>query len=136
MFNFDHLAPVKTARLSLGAAVCTPGCDKPIALTVRHAGDGNTGWQNAVRTTPLAQDPEGANQRLSKLLSRHVVTGWENVTSADGQPILFTPDACEKLLLALLAAHRSDVVRYVYAYAVEADNFYGPSIQATDLGKG
>lgn len=136
MFNFAHLAPVKTARLSLGAGVCTPGCDKPIALTVRHAGDGNVAYLNAVRTTPLAQDQDGANARLAKLLAKHIIAGWENVTTADGQPAPFTADAAEKLLLAFLSAHRSDVVRYVYAYASEPDNFHDPLPSAVDLGKG
>lgn len=135
MFNFDHLAPVKTARLSLGLGVRTPGCDKPITLIVRHAGDGNPGWLNAVRTTPLAQDQDGANARLAKLIAKHAIVGWESVTAPDGSSIPFTADAAEKLLLAFISAHRSDVVRYVHAYATEPDNFHDPVPSAGDLGK-
>lgn len=134
MFDFSHISPAKTAKLTLGAAIRCPGSDSPIVLEVRYAGDGNPGYLNATRTMPA--DTAGTGERAAKILGRHVVCGWANVTDGSGKAIQFTPDAGEALLMSFLAANRRDVINYVLSFTTDADNFHGPLASASDLGKG
>lgn len=130
-FDFTHIAPVKTAKLSLYSSVRWPaGSTETIKLEVRHAGDGNPGYLSARMATPVGKDRTGQYERLAKLYGRHVLTGWEGVGGKE-----FSAPAAERFLLALVRAQRHDIIDYITAFCVDADNFYGPVESAAALGK-
>lgn len=130
-FDFTPIAPVKTAKLSLGSAGRWPlNNPNPVTLEVRHAGDGNPGYVSARMTTPAGKDRIGTYERLAKLYARHIVVGWENVGD-----VAFSPEAAERYLLALVRAQRTDILDYIAVFCVEAENFHEPIASATDLGK-
>lgn len=130
-FDFTHIAPVKTAKLSLGTSARWPaGNPKAVVLEVRHAGDGNPGYLSARVSTPTATGRVASYERLAKIYARHILAGWENVGD-----VAFSPEAAEKYLLALVRASRMDVIDYIAAYCGDAENFHDPIASATDLGK-
>lgn len=129
-FDFSHIAPVKTAEMSLGNNVRFPADNpEPIKLEVRYAGDGNDGYLNARLKMPPGKDRAERLAQMAKLYSRHVITGWKNVDKP------FTPVECEKLLMALVRAHRTDVLDYIVAFCTTEENFHDPVQSAADLGK-
>lgn len=133
-FDFSHIAPVKTAKLSLGTVVRWPATNpSPVVLEVRYAGDGNPEFMSARAKTPLAKDRISGFERVARLYARHVIVGWDNV----GIPVEpFSPDRCEALLLALIRAHRTGVIDYISAFCTTEENFHDPIQSATDLGNG
>ena len=130
MFDFDHLSPVKTARITLGSTIRVPRDNpNPVVLVVRHAGDGNPAFMNANRSTPRATGRIPVYERMARLFACHVVVDWENVAET------YTPELGEQMLLALIRAKRTDVLDYLSAFTSDADNFTEPMASAVDLGK-
>lgn len=131
MFDFDHLSPVKTARITLGATIRVPRDNPdPVVLVVRHAGDGNPAFMNANRSTPRASGRIPIYERMARLYAAHVIAGWENVGDK-----VYTPELGEEMLLALIRAKRVDILDYISAFVADADNFGEPMASAADLGK-
>lgn len=78
----------------------------PIRFKISRSGGDNRKYQEAVTqaTKPyLRQIQTGtfsdqqANKIMRKVFAKTVVLDWENVTDRDGQPITFSPTACETL---------------------------------------
>lgn len=133
-FDFSQIAPDKTAEITLFQEV-RANCDEPIKLVVKHAGDGNPAFISARMKTAAAKDRTDSYERTARLYARHVVVGWKNVNKADGSTWAFSNADCEKLLLALLKAKRTDIVDYLVAFCINAENFHEPVQAAGELGK-
>lgn len=134
MFDFSHIAPVKQVPLQLGIRL-RPTDAESIVLQVRYAGDGNPGYLSARDKTPMPPDEPGRLVRLAKLLGRHAIVSW-NLTTDGGEPLAFTPELGEHVLLALLEAKRSDVVQFIRIFCFDASNFHEPLPDPVALGKG
>ena len=136
---FDDLAPQGTVRFTLdGVRVRS---SKPVALVLRHAGESNTAFQNARRKadSQLKAHTGDATAEVLRpvligLFAKHVITGWENVVSADGNPTSYSADECEQFLTAL-AKRGPDIVDAMISFAFRADNFRDPIGSAEALGK-
>jgi hypothetical protein len=129
---FESLAPtLRTRTFTLDGVHVR--CEKPVVLTVRHAGQGNPAFESAqlklfrerqahAGGSPTPQRIEANRLLEAKLLAATVVTGWENVIRADGVLTPMTPDLVEELLSAMIR-RRVDMFIAFAAYCYNADNF-------------
>ena len=137
MFDFDHLAPVKTAKLKLPSIIRWPRTSPHvIELELQHAGDGNPGYAAARLKTPVPSDRLAAYERIAKLFGEHVIVGWTGVLDDKGAPLPFSKAGATELLMALVRAKRHDILDWLHAFATDAENFHDPVALAEDVGKG
>lgn len=122
---------------------------KPAVLLVRHAGASNKAYENGKFRALNARRARGllatataeaeAERRLvyAKLFAQHVIIGWENVCEDEAplEPAVFSPAKCEEMLIALVE-NRPDIYDYLFAFAIDADNFRDQPLTDTEtLGK-
>jgi hypothetical protein len=136
MFDFDHLAPTKTARLTLSAIRIPRTNESPVVLILKHAGDGNHAFTNARAKTPPTSGRIPSYERIARLYAKHVIVGWENVVDDKGVPIAFTHELAEDMLIKLIHARRMGEIDLIAGFAGDADNFCEPLVSAGELGKG
>lgn len=136
MFDFDHLAPIKTARLTLSAIRVPRTNESPVVLVLKHAGDGNHAFTNARAKTPPASGRIPSYERIARLYAKHVIVGWENVADDKGVPVAFTPELAEDMLIKLIHARRTGEIDLIAGFAGDADNFCDSLVSAGELGKG
>lgn len=120
------------------------GGDDVVVLVVRHAGDSNAPYWNAVlrqineqrgRTAKataalLAADRENA----ARLFAKYVVTDWRNAYETGAtKPTPFSIEKCEELLVEL-SLKASDLFGALRSFVTEADNFRA-TVDGADLGK-
>src|SRR5580693_1222663 len=100
--------PETTRTFTLDAIVL--GGDDPPALTVRHAGDTNPTFKNALAKHSEELNVGARDSRAhemaraeiwAKLLAGYVVTGWEHVYDDEGALVAFSVDQCEEFLIGL-----------------------------------
>lgn len=138
MTTFDHLKSLnptgRTAWHTLPFGGTRPdGTPLPASFQLRHAGEGNKEWTNAVAKhntsnpvrargfAKLSNEDVAAAllERDRALFPRHVVVGWENVFDAAGAPVSFTVEAC----LDLFAVLPQWILDEVRLFAFTASNF-------------
>jgi hypothetical protein len=136
MFDFDHLAPTKTARLTLSAIRVPRTNESPVVLILKHAGDGNHAFTNARAKTPPASGRIPQYERVARLYAKYVIVGWEHVLDERGAPVEYTAELGEDMLVKLINAKRTGEIDMIAAFAGEADNFCDPIVSASELGKG
>ncbi len=134
--NLDKLAPSGTVRYTL-TDVVAEGCEASLVLVMKHAGDGNPGWENANRKLAIQRGAssgrtggEESIRALIPLFAKHVMVDWENATET------YSIDAGAKLLTDLADNGGLDLVWGAMRYALEPQNFRGPSGDTGDLGNG
>lgn len=118
MAKFGHLAKYdpkgRTSTITLPIVAELADGTRPNAkLHVRHAGESNNAWRNAVnkhnaktglaRRAAMRTDDTGeiARRRDLDLYPIHIVTGWDDVYDEDGAPVPFSQDACREFLDAI-----------------------------------
>lgn len=131
---FDYLCPEGTARYTLSQVRSTSKAP-PITLLVKHAGESNERYQNALVKAPVLGAEDAKRQGLT-LFARYVIVGWENVLDLEGKALPYTPEGGEELLLKLVdkRARRGDIVARLISFANNADNFRDEVVDAGDLG--
>src|ERR1043166_8914074 len=127
--------------------LCAAG---PVALTMRHAGDGTpaykrASWHYANRTRNRRADnvvsEVRAKQRLyddARMLADYCVVSWENVIAhAATEPTPCSPDKVYEFLCALIDAQEGIAEYSAFSrWAADADNFRPTtSGDAVELGK-
>lgn len=133
-YSFDTISPDRAA---------------PITLIVRHAGDTNPAYWNAlIKEASEGRSPVGgrvdatsahaARVDWADRAAATVVVGWENVTE-DGKPVPCTPDKVREFLGLLIepgpeALH--DVFDHFRRWCADLDNFRVPIAAPAVLGKG
>jgi hypothetical protein len=150
-FSFKHASiPVEATReFDLGISTVADGAN--LVLVVKHAGEGNKGYWNALIKRVNAMSARGAGRgkltaeqldkaraETAEIFATHVVTGWKNAVE-DGKPAPCTPEAVGRLLAALIAPPpdgRPDLFDELRKYCEDASNFTGPALDPVDLGKG
>ncbi len=134
--NLDKLAPAGTVRYTLSDIVAE-GCDKSLVLIMKHAGSGNPAWENACRKLAVQRgaasgrmDDVESIRSMIPLFAKHVIADWDNASEP------YTVSGGEKLLSDLADNGALDLVLGALRYALEPQNFRGPSGDAGDLGNG
>jgi hypothetical protein len=150
-FSFKHASvPVEATReydLGIATVIDAPN----VVLVVKHAGEGNKPYWNALIKRVNAMTARGAGRgkltpeqldkgraETAEIVAAHVVVGWKNAIE-DGKPAACTPEAVLRLLSALLAPPpdgRPDLFDELRKYCEDAGNFSGPIADPVDLGKG
>lgn len=110
---YDPTGRVKPFTLPFGGAK-PDGTPLPSVLHMRHAGEGNPGWINAVAKHAAANATRSRSGKQSNaevardlvdrdctLYPRHNVVGWDNVFDIKGERVPFSVEACTKLFRAL-----------------------------------
>lgn len=125
MADFSHLKATRkdTSELTLWDVVGEP------TLVVRHAGESNKSYFNE-----RLRQAERLRQRKAKinaaaikeardldreLFPKFVITGWKNVTDANGNQVPFSRDDCA----AFLAAVDDDMFDMIREFCQDASNF-------------
>lgn len=151
MVDFDEalapLEPKNTARMVLlGVKV---NSTKSVVLIGKHAGHLNPKHQSlsaklvAKHATALQAEDSPARREIAtamlvELLSKTVLTDWENVCEKDGKPVPFTVETCARFLTALakkrpeIAAPRGTIDLYFGEPTNFADGYAG---DVDELGK-
>lgn len=151
-FSFKkHSVPAEmTRRYELGE-VSEPDAP-PIALIVRHAGEANAAYWNAMfkRINDLQAKAGSGAPRLTpaqlvksrgetiEIYAQTIVAGWENVLE-DGKPAQCTPEVVLRFLSALIAPPPDgcpEVFDELRKFCENASNFRPPAVSSVDLGKG
>lgn len=135
-FSFvkEQLKTDNLARMTL-AAVQFPGQEEPAVLIGRIAGEGNKPFfaETARRTIKRQRMRQGGHVspemaiKFAKqdrdddreMYSEHVMTGWENVSDANGDPVAFSNADC----LALFQSLPNDVFDQVRTFFSSSINF-------------
>lgn len=124
---FDDLVPVSTVRFVLDGVRVR--ADKPVALTLKHAGESNPGYFNArarldaqLKASTGEPTSDAMRPLLIPIFAKHVIADWENVNGTDGKATKYSARECEELLSAL-ARKRPDIVDRVMVFAMRPDNF-------------
>ncbi len=143
------LEPKNTARMLLrGVKVNSP---KDVVLIGVHAGELNRKLQAlsdklaAKHAAELASADPAARRALlnhifAELWARAVLTGWENVCSADGTAAAFEPEICRVFLIALQQkrpdiAKSQGAIEIFFGHAPNfADGYAPPDLES--LGEG
>lgn len=138
-----------TAKFTLDAVGDIGGGHPPV-LVVRHAGESNAAYWNAVlkhandtrnraggRITKSSLEEDRTFE--AKLFAKHVVTGWQFVHEDDGKggtrPVDFDSLKCEEFLLELVAS-APDIYKLLRAFVADPDSFRtSQSIDGVALGK-
>lgn len=145
-----RVSAARTARFELNAFESGDG--KAPTLILRHAGEGNSAYINAVLRSVngersgkaggkvTAQLIREQREELIPLFAHHVITGWEFVYEDDGKPAECTPAKVEELLRLMCdtqpdGSTAGDVFDKLVAFARNPENFRGAQ-DADALGKG
>lgn len=138
--HIDKLSTTKLQPYTLDS-ITLEGSDKPLVLILKHAGEGNDGYQNEKKKIDArlkAQSGSPTNRMIVTALiaafAKHVVAGWENAVE-DGKPATCTPAKVQELLNAIVI-DGLDIVDRLMGYALEPSNFRDqPALDPGDLGK-
>lgn len=103
-------------------------------LTVKHAGESNKGWYNAVGKQAFVKARGAGGKKLRwdptfmaeqrelerGLYAKHVIVGWSpNPIDDEGNDVPFSPDVCQDLMDAL----PDDMFDDLRAFCQDPDNF-------------
>jgi hypothetical protein len=147
-FTFKHASVAGEATRDFHLGLSTSPGAPPIVLIVKHAGEPNRGYWNAMfkrmgarsgragaRITP--EQIVTSRAELAEIYAKHVLVGWKNVTDG-GEAVEFSPERAQELLVALIdpAEGRSDVFDELTAFCREASHFAQPTADPVDVGKG
>ncbi len=133
----------ETIRFPLDVVFVPAENARPVVLLLKYAGRSNTAFVNAAAKAPAvsgagsnAEQATASDLRLVPLYARHVVVGWENVSTEQGGEIVYTPDDCEELLRFLIVdEERPDIFRALAFVANDADRFVAKRVDAGAVGK-
>lgn len=139
--SFDPAAAVPLPLPSISADL-----DSPITLLLRHAGNGNPGYMNAMlKSAQRATSGGGLLLAIQQdrendvdIFAEHVIVGWKNV-SWDGEPCTFSVTECARFLRELILPPpdgRPDIFDRVRGFARNPENFRGTLAKPADVGKG
>lgn len=131
---FDHLTPKQTIEYPMVNVHIPRTNPEPLVLLMKFGGRGSP-FFNALMKAPPITDKQAAYERLAKLMTKHLISGWKNVEK-DGKPVAFAPELCEEILSKLVKAQRGDKIEDAAAHAMGADAFAELTVDAADLGKG
>jgi len=141
MFDFDHLAPVKTFKITLPAIFRRPRtAPKPITIEFRHAGEGTPEFlserlKRAKATRDASPSREAKYEDVTKLWADTLIVGWEGALDDAGAPLPYTKALGAELFQAMIRAKRFDVIDWISQQITDADNFHDPIALPDDLGK-
>ena len=132
--DFAPLRADKTAEYPIAQLHFPRSNPEPLVLVLKHAGDSNKPYKNAIVKAP-ALTGEAAEIQGEVLFAKHVIVGWKNFIDKDGKPVPYTADGGAELMSLLRTkAERLDIVRGLRFFAVNAENFRAPIVDAGDLG--
>lgn len=97
-----------------------------ITFILARAGGANKAFTNELTKLmrPYARMPEGdarnklAEQMTVKAMAKHIVVAWDNVKDRNGEPLDYSPENCEALLLDL-----PDLAEFLIREANKLSNF-------------
>ena len=124
--------------------LCAAG---PVAITVRHAGDGTPAFKSdwwRLRNTTRARGGNAISEAKSmqrfieeaKLIAAHCIVSWENVVDDEGIASPCTPEKALELLTTIIEADEGITEFALFsAHAQDPDNFRPPQGDAVELGK-
>lgn len=141
MFDFDHLAPVKTHKIKLPSLFRWPRTSPhPIEIEFRHAGDGTPEFKSERLKRAKAQKDapttdEARYEQVVKLWADTLIVGWEGPLDTAGKPLAYTKALGFELFQAMIRAKRFDVIDWISSQITDADNFHEPVALPEELGK-
>ena len=138
-----RLKASETLRFTLDVVFVPESNPRPVVLLLRYAGRSNAALVNAAAKAPgapvtgtAAEQANAGDLRLTTLYAKHVVVGWEDVTTEDGTPIAYTAELGEELLRFLVIdEERPDIFRALVFVANDADRFMPKRVVPDAVGK-
>lgn len=131
-----EIAPDRTLRLEMPDL--TPAGAPLVVFVLKHAGDGNRAYKNALAKSKKRIDPttESGRDAEAHLLAEHCFAGWEGVRNLDGTPAECTPANVYELLAGILATPGALSTWYaIDNTASNSANFRADVADASNLGK-
>lgn len=133
-----HVDSKRRARYEL-STIALAGRPTP-ALILVFAGDGNASWKSAqhksVALFKAAKNTREEIEIMAAMLADAAIVDWENVTANGGTPVTFSADECRELLLDILGGVSGEaVIKAIWSFATNPENFRGALPSPVDLGK-
>lgn len=131
------ITPESTAKYTFRSIVGKP------SVVVRHAGDGNPAYENALAKQRQARKDERGtlDEHEGRLLAARriadaCVVSWDNVVEDDGSAAPCTPDKVFEFLSMIIDTPGAlDVWRDFLEFVCPAETFRAPLADAAALGK-
>ncbi|RLE25520.1 MAG: hypothetical protein DRJ50_02770 [Actinobacteria bacterium] len=139
-FNFSNVSAREVVPSQIGTYTIVELDGAPKLLGV-CAGEKNKSLRaavnkaNAQRGARATRNADAVNMQARAIVRaqfpKHVIKGWEDVIDADGEPVVFSPEACDAFLRAL----PDWILQGVIEYFADPENFAGVGVTAGEIGE-